>query len=222
MSNQKSYSVPAASDEPVYEIDSFEMLWEQHKSKIIGGAIAFVAIVAGVFGYLIVTTSQRHAAESAFGSAKSPEEYQSVLQQFPTQPVAGSAALLYADALRGEKKYDEASQALDTFIKAQPQHPFAPLAKVAIAENLALAGKTADAEKALAAVSQVDPKSFAAPFALLLEAEMKSTQSNREGALAAYRILSKTYPDSIAARASAPAYQAIEALAPPAAKPAAP
>lgn len=219
----KDFSPATASDEPVYEIDSFEMLWEQHKGKIIGGVIAFVAILALVFGWLIVTNHRRTAAETAFGQAKTPADYQAVAEQFPSSPVAGSAALLLAEGLRGEKKYDEANQALERFVKAQPEHPFAPLAKVAMGENLALAGRADEAEKALQNVVQTDPKSFAAPFALLLDAEMRSTQRDRAGALKAYRELAQTFPESIATRASAPAYQALESLSPPpaaAAKPA--
>jgi TolA-binding protein len=214
--SQKTPYTPMASDEPVYEIDSFEMLWEQHKGKIIGGAVAAIVVIVGIFGWLIVTNNQRTSAEKAFGAARTAAEYQAVIQQFPSQPVSGSATLLLAASLRGEKKYDEANQVLEQFVKAQPEHPFAPLAKVDMAMNLALAGKTDDAEKTLGGVAQADGKSFAAPFALLLEAEMKSAQNNREEALKAYRELSKTFPESIATRASAPAYQALASLFPPA------
>lgn len=222
MSRENPYTAPLASDEPVYEIDSFELLWERHKIKIIGAAVAAVVVVAAVFGAMIFTSSQRHAAEEAFGAVKTAADYQAFLQKFSSQPAAGSAALLLAESLRGEKKYAEANRALEDFIKAQPEHPFAPLAKVAVAENLALQGKADDAEKTLDAVAQTDAKSFAAPFALLLSAEMKSAQGRRDAALASYRTLSRTFSESIAARASAPAYQAIESLAPPATAPANP
>jgi TolA-binding protein len=218
MTHKEPYA-PAASDEPVYEIDSFELLWEQHKGTIIASVVAIVVIVAAVFGWMIVSNAKRTAAEQAFGSATTPAGYQAVIDQYPSSPVAGAAALLVAKSLRDEKKYDEANKVLDQFVKTQPEHPFAPLAKVAAAENLALAGKFDDAEKALEMVSQTDAKSFAAPFSLLLEAELKSANGQSDGALRAYRQLAKSFPASTATRASAQAYEALESMAPPAAAP---
>ncbi len=216
----KNPYIPTASDEPEYEIDSFELLWEQHKGKVIGGAVAIVVAFVAVFGWLAYSSAQHSAAEQAFGAAKTPADYQAVIAKYPSSPVAGDAALLLAGSLRDEKKYDDANKVLDQFAATQPAHPFAPLAKVAAAENLALAGKLGDAEKALEAVSQTDGKSFAAPFALLLEAELKSAQGQRDGALHAYRQLAKTFPESVAARASAPEAEAFESMAQP--SPAAP
>jgi tetratricopeptide (TPR) repeat protein len=203
-----------ASDEPVYEIDSFEMLWEQHKAKIIGGSIAIIALLVVVFGWLIFSNSQRKGSEKAFASATTAADYRAVLEKYPSSPVAGGAALLLAESLRGEKKYDEAIGVLDGFATANPEHPFATLAKVSAATNLALSGKYEDAEKALQLAAQADTKSFAAPYALLLEAEMKVAGGDRAGAVKAYRELSKSFPESIAVRAAAPAYQALEALEP--------
>jgi TolA-binding protein len=205
-----------ASDEPVYEIDSFELLWEQHKGKIIAGAIAIIAIVAGVFGWLIVSSSQKAAVEKAYGDAKTPADYRAIVEKYPSSPLAGNASLLLAASLRTEKKYDEANQVLDQFAKTQPEHPFAPLAKVAAAMNTALAGKIDNAETALGAVAQSDPKSFAAPFALMVDAELKSAQNRREDALKVYLELSKTFPESVATRATSSELQTLEAMSAPA------
>lgn len=204
----------AASDEPVYEIDSLELFWEQHKGKVIAGALALIVAVVAVFGWMIISSSQRAAAAVAFASAKTDADYQSVIAKYGSSPVAGDAALLLAKSLRDQKKYDEANQVLDHFVKAQPKHPLAPLAKVAAAENLALSGKTAEAAQALQKVALTDSQSFAAPFALLVQAELETAQGKREAALQAYRQLAKTFPTSTAAMASAQAYAALEALMP--------
>lgn len=204
---------PTASDEPEYEIDSFEMLWEQHKSKIIGGAIAFVVILVVVFGWIFAVNARKAAAEAAFAAAKSATDYRAVIDQYGSSPVAGDAALLLAGSLRGEKKFDDANQVLNQFVAKQPTHPFAPLAKVAVAENLALAGKTDEAVKALEAVSQSDVKSFAAPYALWLSAELNTSQGKREQALHDYRELKRSFPESVAAQVAAPAAHALEAVA---------
>ncbi len=75
----KNPYIPTASDEPVYEIDSFELLWEQHKSKFIGGAIAVVVIFGAVFGWLAYSSAQRAGGEQAFGAAKAAADYQAVI-----------------------------------------------------------------------------------------------------------------------------------------------
>jgi TolA-binding protein len=208
-----------ASDEPVYEIDSFEMLWELHKGKIIAGAIAGIAIVVGVFGWLFVTSSQRAAAEKAYGDAKTAADYSAIIEKYPSSQLAGNASLLLAESLRGEKKYAEANKVLDQFVKVQPEHPFAPLAKVAAAMNTALAGKPADAEGQLESVALSNSKSFVAPFALMMEAELKSAQGKREDALKTYIELAQTFPSSIAMRAASPAMESLQSLSPPAASP---
>jgi TolA-binding protein len=208
----REHSMSSATDEPIFEPDSLELFWEQHKSKVIGGAIALVLAIAGVFGWLIVTSSQRHAAEAAFGAAKTADEYRAVIASYPSQPVAGDAALLLAKSLRGEKKYDDANAVLDQFIKSQPEHPFMPLAKLAAAQNLALAGKTDDAEKAFEQIAQTDAKSFAAPVALAFSAQLKTVSGDREGALATYRELTAQFPTSIAAKATQQLMQALTKL----------
>jgi len=220
MSKENPYTAPLASDEPVLEIDSLELLWEQHKGKIIGGAVAVVVIVAAVFGWMIVAHSQRVAAETAYGAAKTEADYRALIEKYPSSLLAGNASLLLADLLRGEKKYDEANQVLDQFVKRQPEHPFAPLAKVAAAMNSALAGKTDEAESQLESVALTDSKSFAAPFAMLMEAELKTAQRKREEALKTYNELVQTFPSSIATRAAGPAMQSLESLLPPAPTPA--
>jgi TolA-binding protein len=203
-----------ASDEPVYEIDTLELFWEQHKGKVIAGVLALVVAIVAVFGWMLVSNARMAAAEDAFSGAKTPADYQAVIAKYGSSPVAGDAALLLAKSLRDEKKYDEANQVLDRFAKTQPKHPLAPLAKVAAAENLALAGKIDEATQALENVALTDSQSFVAPFALLVEAELKSAQGKREGALQAYRQLAKTFPNSTATMASAQSYAALESLMP--------
>jgi TolA-binding protein len=206
---------PPASDEPVYEIDPFELFWEKHKAQIIGGAVALVAAIVVVFSWYFITASRESAAESAFAAAKAPADYRAVIDKYPSLPVAGDAAMLLGKSLRDEKKYDEANGVLNQFVKAQPKHPFAPLARVAVAQNLALAGKIDEATKALEAVAQSDPASFAAPVALLIAAETEAAQGQREAAVRIYRELQRTFPTSVAARVAAPTAEALTVLVSP-------
>lgn len=200
----------SASDEPEFEIDSFELLWEQHKSKVLLGAAIIVVALVGVFGWMIFSSARSSGAAKAFANAKTADDYRSVIASYGSYPEAGDASLLLAESLRAEKKYDEANAVLDQFAQRQPQHPFAPLAKLAAAENLALAGKTAEAEARLEGISQTDSTSFVAPSALMTEAELKLGQGQRDAAVRIYTELSKRFPTSIAAQASAGMLDALQ------------
>ncbi len=209
MATNPHLSTPA-SDEPEYEIDSFELLWEQHKGKIIAGIAAVLAIGLGVGGWFAFTTSRNAAAVAALSSARTTADYEAVMANYGFSPVSGDAALLLAGNLRAEKKYDAANDTLRRFVERQPEHPLAPVAKVAQAENLALMGKTDEAVKALKALAQTDAASFVAPYALNVAAELASSQGKREEALKTYRELAQTFPNSVAAQVSKPAAQALE------------
>ena len=200
----------SASDEPEFEIDSFELLWEQHKSKVILAAAIILVALVGVFGWMIFSSARSSGAAKAFANAKTADDYRAVIANYGSYPEAGDASLLLAESLRAAKKYDEANVVLNDFAKRQPKHPLAPLAKLAAAGNLALAGKTAEAEAQLESISQTDSTSFVAPSALMAEAELKLGQGQRDAAVRIYTELSKRFPTSIAAQASAGMLQAVQ------------
>lgn len=209
-----------ASDEPVYEVDSFEMLWELHKGKIIAGIVAVLVVVGAVFSYMLATSSQKKAAAAAFVAASTPDAWRDVIENYPKSPVAGNAALLLAQSLRDEKKIDEANKVLSDFVATQPENQFAPLASLAIAENEALAGKLDDAETSLRTISDTDSKSFVAPFALMMEAELHLAQWDRNNALRSYELLYQNFSDSVSGDSSEQAYDALRAMARPQGAPA--
>lgn len=211
MATNPHASLPA-SDEPDYEIDSFELLWERHKGRIIAGAIALVVIAVAAVSWLAISAARTHAAEAAFAAAKTPADYEAVISKFGFSPVAGDAALLLAKAQRDEKKFDAANATLNQFLASQPEHPLAPVAKIAAAENLALAGKVDEAVQAFTTLAQTDSKTFVAPYALNLAAELRAAQGKREDALKIYRELQQAYPTSISAQISRPAAESLEAV----------
>lgn len=217
MASHDSYS--NASDEPVYEIDSFEMLWEQHKGKVIAGVVVVLVAIGGVFGWLLVSNSNSKAAIEAFAAAKTPEQWREVIAKYPKSPSAGNAALLLAQSLRDEKKIDEANKVLEAFASSQPDNQFAPLASLAIAENEALAGKLEEAKKSLQLIGETGSKSFVAPFALMMKAELHVALWERTDALRAYEMLYRDFDDTVSGDSSEQAYQALVAQARPTAAP---
>ncbi len=215
-----------ASDEPVIEpeIDSFELLWEKHRTAIIAGGIALVVLIAGFIGWITVTTTTRNASQADFAAASTPDAYRAIIEKYPRTVVAGNSALLLAKALRDEDKLDEANQVLADFVKALPDHPFAPLASVAIAENEALAGKMSEAIQSLQLVADTHTKSFVAPVALMLKADLALSTGDRNTSLQTHQALSRLFNTSVASDSSAATFDALQALARPASKsrPAAP
>jgi predicted negative regulator of RcsB-dependent stress response len=217
MANQP-YLPSESTDEPLYEsqLDPFEIFWAKHKTSVIIGAVAVVALLIVGLSWFAVARSARLAGERAFADAKTAEAWRAVIAEHGGSVVAGNAALLLASSQRDAGKLDEATATLRAFVDAQPDHPMAPLAEVAIAENLALLGKADEAEAALQSVVDVDADSFAAPVAMLFKAELLLAEENRNEALKTYQRLADQYPTSVAAQSAEPVYRELEAMARPA------
>lgn len=213
MATRDSYT--SASDEPAYEIDSFELLWEQHKGKIIFGIVAVLAIVGGFFGWLYTSSVNKAAAAEAYAGATTPDAWREVIAKYPKSPVAGNAALLLAQSLRDEGKLDEANKVLADFAAAQPKAQFAPLASLAIAENEALAGKTEEAAESLQLISETDASSFVAPFALMMKTELHLANWERDAALRTLDLLYANFADSVSGDSSQAIYESLRAMARP-------
>lgn len=213
MATRNSYST--ASDEPVYEADSFELLWEQHKAKIILGIVVVLAVVGGGFGWFFLSSANKAAAAEAFSSATTPEAWAEVIAKYPKSAVAGNAALLLAQSLRNEKKIDEANKVLEDFVAAQPKAQFAPLAKLAVAENQALAGNLDEAGKSLQSISETDADSFVAPFALMMKAELHLAQWQRNDALRTFDLLYTNFPETVSGDSSESLAESLRAMARP-------
>lgn len=213
MATRDSYT--PASDESVYEVDSFELLWEQHKGKVIFGIVAVLAIVGGFFGWLYVSSANKKAAAAAYAEATTPEAWREVIAKYPKSPVAGNAAILLAQSLRDAGNIDEADKVLADFVAAQPKAQFVPLASLAIAENEALAGKTKEAEESLQLLSETDANSFVAPFALMMKAQLHLANWERDAAMRSLDLLYANFSDSVSGDSAQPLYESLRAMARP-------
>ncbi len=211
---EKDYT-PVAADEPVIEpdIDAFSILWAKHSKSIILGAVAVVAIAAIVLAWVMISHTNRVAAEGAFAAARTLDDYRAVIAKYPRSIVAGNASLLLASSLRTVGKIDEANAALRDFISAMPEHPLVGLASLALAENDAKAGKFPEAAKALQATADAYPKSFAAPVALMIKGDLELALGERNDSLKTFQSLSRLYERTAASDSARPAYEALQSLA---------
>jgi predicted negative regulator of RcsB-dependent stress response len=128
---------PAAEPELILEPD----FWELHGKKILA-AVALVIVGIAVWGiWQFIQANRRSAAEAAFASASTAEEYRSLVESHRGTVVAGNARLLLAQQLRSEGKPDEAIALLQELVDRESDHALVSGAALGIAETLAAAGR---------------------------------------------------------------------------------
>ncbi|MEI8341228.1 MAG: tetratricopeptide repeat protein, partial [Verrucomicrobiota bacterium] len=110
-------AVPAGFDPIVF--------WMENKSKVITYAALLLVGLTAFAAFQISTQRNKAEAESLFAQATKPEEFKALIQKFPRSLAAGNAQLMLAEALRTDKKYDEALASLRDFVTQFPNHPLA-------------------------------------------------------------------------------------------------
>lgn len=151
------------TSEPAHDRDVF---WEHYKREVMAVLVVALFAVAGYGGYQLYSSRQANAAATKLASAKTGEDFQKVIADYPRTSAGASAYLLLADAQRKEKKFSEANTTLQTFLDKFPKHELAGTARLATAGNLEAMGKKDDALTAYQRLVAADPKGFAAPIAL--------------------------------------------------------
>src|SRR5216117_973880 len=155
---------PPPSHDAAFETIVF---WERFKNEIVAALIIVVLAVIGFTGYRFYSDRQAAAASALLASAKSPQDYQQVIDRYPKTPAGADAYLLLAEAQRGEKKFAEANATLQVFITKNPNHEFVSTARMAMAANLESMGKSDEALSMYQQIASTYPNSFNAPLALL-------------------------------------------------------
>src|SRR5437667_11976342 len=109
------------------------VFWERFKNEIIGALIVVLLAVVGFTGYRFYSDRRAAAASALLASARSAQEYQRVIDRYPSTPPAADAYLFLAEAQRNEKKFAEANTTLQAFIAKYPQHELVSTARMAMA-----------------------------------------------------------------------------------------
>lgn len=170
--------------------------WLAHKTKVTIYGLLLLAAVVGFMVYEISAQSTITKSRAALAQAGNEEGLRQVIQQYPHTVAAGNATLLLAEALRGEKKYDEAATILQDMIDKQPDHPMIDGAWLSLGCTYKEAGKT---DQALDTYKQVASKfadRYSAPQALLAVAEILKSKGNLEEAKTTYENVKSQFPDS--------------------------
>jgi len=170
--------------------------WMLHQKKIIGLAVLFIV---GLIGYTIFTINEnrtRAAAEAAYASAKTAEEFRKVAQDYSGQPAAANAQLQLAALLRKDGKLDDANTILRKFISDNPEHPMLAGAWLALAENAEAAGKQDEALTGYQKVLTTFPSSYAAPISLLGQARIQKAKGQNDLAKRSYEQIQAQYQGS--------------------------
>lgn len=191
--------MPAAltkSRDPALEARVF---WIRFRKEIAAVMIVAVLGFAGYAGYRLYSERRDTAAAGLLASAKSGQDYQQVIVQYPGTPAESSAYLLLAEAQRKEKKFVDSNATLQLFVSKNAEHELLATAHMTVAANLVSMGRT---DEALAKYRQIVtsyPKSYIAPFALLAQVELLKSKGRTDEARRACETLLTNYRDSILA-----------------------
>ena len=187
--------LPAGEFEPV-------AFWQQHKGKIIFyGVLLFVGLAAFAI-YQITSARSLAETEQLFAQAKTVEDFQKIIANYPTSVTAGNASLMLAEKLRSEGKYDEAVSTLRRFTTQFPDHPLISGAWLSLAGSLDAQGKKDEALQTYQQLASKYPDSYAAPLSVCAQASILRAQGKTEEARHVYENLLAQFPKSYFAGAA--------------------
>ena len=158
------------------------VFWERFKKQITAALIIVLLAVMAFTGYRFYSDRRAATASALLASARSAQEYQQVIDGYPSTPAAADAYLLLAEAQRNEKKFAEANKTLETFIAKYPQNEFVSTAKMAMAANLESMGKADEALVMYQQIASTYPNSFNAPMALLSQVYILKAKNRNDDA----------------------------------------
>jgi TolA-binding protein len=158
------------------------VFWERFKKQITAALLIVLLTVIAFTGYRFYSDRRAVAASALLASAKSAQQYQQVIDRYPSTPAAADAYLLLAEAQRNEKKFAEANATLQAFIAKYPQHELVSTARMAMAANLESMGKADEALTIYQQVASAYPNSFNAPMALLSQVYILKAKNRNDDA----------------------------------------
>jgi tetratricopeptide (TPR) repeat protein len=159
-----------------------QIFWDRYKRGVIGALVAALLAIAAFGGYRYYSYRRDTAAGNSLASAKTPAEFQKVINDYSGTTAGGSAYLLLADAQRNEKKFAEANTTLQTFLDKYPKHEMAGTARLAMGANLEALGKKDEALTVYQRLAASDPHAFTAPVALFSQIHLLKEKKQIEEA----------------------------------------
>lgn len=198
----------AESPTPFAEIDlgpsKLDQFLDAHQKKLIALAIL---LALGVIAYVIysgIAQGEAEDAGAALLTSEKTEDYQKVIDQWPTSQSAATALPLMAD-IQATDSPEKAIETLRSFLDANAEHPTAATAKVSLALLLLKQEKADEANTLLNEVADSD--SYIAPLACITLGDAAKASGNKEEATSWYQKAQEdsgeqgnAYKDAAAAR----------------------
>lgn len=196
-----SLPVPPA-EEQLLETDAFalDLFWERFRTTILVLAAAVVISVVAVVLWMINSHNSRLAAQAQFAKADGSEEWQQVIEKYPSSPQAANAYLLLGGAQREAGDLEASTTTFQDFLVKFPKSQLLGEAWLGLAENLDLEGKSAEAIKVLEEIQAGQADSYVAAYAAFLEGRLAVREGRLEDARKMFSALVATYPTSPVAR----------------------
>jgi len=177
--------------------------WEEHKTKIIGGAIAFLVIAFAFIAWTGFQEKRKSDAIVAFAGASTPDAWRAVMKDFPGTPAANNSGLLLASTLREQGDLTASDAVYEELLAARRPFALQSAAALGLAQNAILRSNEQGYEQALASLQAVTtrfPSEYAASFALYTEGELLLRNNRQDDAIRIFRNLLMDYPDSLPGR----------------------
>lgn len=196
---------PKDPKSPATEFD-LEAFWIQYRSKFLLGMCTIIVVLLGYGTYEWTRAKTLNGAEELLSKAKTEEEFQKIVTDYPTTNAAGCALLLLAEQQRKAGKLDESTKSIRSFMDRYPEHPLISGGLTSLATNLEAQGKSAEAMAEYDKVSTIYGKTFSTPIALMARARLLragGTKEQKEQATQIYEKVIAEYPDNLASQQAA-------------------
>ena len=190
---------------PAAEFD-LEAFWIQYRSKFLLGTCTIILVLLSYATYEWTRSKTLNGAEELLSKAKTEEEFQKVVAEYPKTNAAGCALLLLAEQQRKAGKLEESSKSIRSFMDRYPEHPLVTGGLTSLATNLEAQGKSAEAIAEYDKVSTSYGKTFSTPVALMASARllrMSGSKEQKEKATQIYEKIIDEYPDNLVAQQAA-------------------
>jgi TolA-binding protein len=181
------------STDPVLETQVF---WERFKAPILAGLVLILIAGAGYAGYRIYADRRETQAAETLAAAKTPPDYQQVIDRFGGTAASANAYLFLAESQRSAGKFADANATLQAFINKFPKHELITTAWMAIAANLESLGKPDDALATYQRLAANYPQSFNAPLAMISQVHLLKAKGQLEEARRVCETVLTQYRDS--------------------------
>jgi len=187
--------LPTEQESP-NELQELLKFFRQHGNTLAYGvSIVLIALIISM-GYKNYKASKASQSWEKLWSAKSPQDFEIVMEDYPSSPATPVALLKVAKAYFDAQNYSLSIKKYDAFLTKYPQHRFVHIARVGKLHCREALGQVNEALKGFTAFAVQNPNHYLAPQATLGRARCLGHMGRNEEAKAVYKELIAARPDS--------------------------